>query len=69
NHTVTIRPVSVGPSNGNTQAVQGVEPGELIAADNFNRLQEGARVQPAEATEPRRSNPGNNVAVGTAGGP
>ncbi|HEV2207878.1 MAG TPA: efflux RND transporter periplasmic adaptor subunit [Verrucomicrobiae bacterium] len=69
NHTVTIRTVSVGPSNGNIQAVQGVEPGELIAADNFNRLQEGTRVQPAEAAEPRRSNPSNNVAVGSAGGP
>jgi multidrug efflux system membrane fusion protein len=44
NQTVAMRPVTVGPTEGNVAAVEGVKPGEVIAGDNFNRLQEGAKV-------------------------
>jgi membrane fusion protein, multidrug efflux system len=43
NQTVAMRPVTVGTTDGNVTAVEGVEPGEVIAANNFNRLQEGAK--------------------------
>jgi multidrug efflux system membrane fusion protein len=43
-HTVASRPVTVGATDGNVTAVQGVEPGEIMAASNFNRLQNGVRV-------------------------
>jgi membrane fusion protein, multidrug efflux system len=48
--TVTMRTVTVGTTDGSVIAVKGVEPGEVIALDNFNRLQEGAKVtrQPAQ---------------------
>jgi multidrug efflux system membrane fusion protein len=44
NQTVTMHPVTIGTTDGNTAAVEGLDPGEVIAADNFNRLQEGAQV-------------------------
>lgn len=44
NQTVAMRPVTPGPSDGNLTAVQGVEPGDVIASNNFNRLQEGAKI-------------------------
>jgi multidrug efflux system membrane fusion protein len=51
NQTVAMRPVKEGPSEGNLTAVEGLEAGEIIAADNFNRLQDGVKVavgKPAE---------------------
>jgi len=59
NQTVALRPVSVGTTDGELTAVQGVEPGELIAMDNFNRLLDGAKVsvrQPGKEPKPGRSN-------------
>ncbi len=57
NQTVAMRPISVGTTDGNLTAVQGVNAGELLAADNFNRLQEGAKVAPRSAGgEPTREN-------------
>jgi membrane fusion protein, multidrug efflux system len=44
--TVTMRTVTVGTTDGNISAVKGVEPGEVIVLDNFNRLQEGIKVNP-----------------------
>ena len=43
-NTVTMQPVTAGASDGNFTAVEGIEPGVVIAADNFNRLQEGAKI-------------------------
>lgn len=48
NMTVAMRPVTVGPSDGNEAVVAGVEVGEVIAADNFNRLQDGAKIVPPQ---------------------
>jgi len=44
NETVAIHPVKVGPSEGDNTAVEGLEPDAIIAADNFNRLQDGAKI-------------------------
>jgi multidrug efflux system membrane fusion protein len=55
--TVAIQEVSVGTTDGATaEIVKGLEPGAVIAADNFDKLQEGIRVAPgspaAAATGP-----------------
>ena len=42
--TVEMRTVKVGATDGDTSAVEGVDPGEVLAADNFNRLEDKARV-------------------------
>ena len=43
---VEMRTVKVGITDGDTAAVEGVNPGEVLAADNFNRLQDGTPVRP-----------------------
>jgi multidrug efflux system membrane fusion protein len=50
NQTVAMRPVTAGATDGNMTAVEGLEPGEIVAADNFNRLQEGAKVAPPNSS-------------------
>jgi multidrug efflux system membrane fusion protein len=57
NQTVAMRTVTAGltDNDANVTSVEGLEPGEIIAADNFNRLQDGIKVTvrgPAE--EPKR---------------
>ena len=42
--TVTMRNVTVGTSDGNITAAQGVTTGEPVVTDGFDRLQEGAKV-------------------------
>jgi multidrug efflux system membrane fusion protein len=42
--TVEMRPVKVGATDGDTTAVDGVKPGEVLVADNFNRLQDKGKV-------------------------
>jgi multidrug efflux system membrane fusion protein len=44
NQTVAMHQVSLGATDGSITAVQGLEPGQMIVADNFNRLQDGAKV-------------------------
>jgi len=43
-HTLEMRPVEVGITEGDVASVTGLQPEETIAADNFNRLQEGMSV-------------------------
>jgi len=43
--TVEMRTVKVGVSSGNVTAVEGVQPGEVVAADNFNRLQDKLKIE------------------------
>ncbi len=48
-NTLEMRPVKVGVAEGGTTSVTGVQPDETIAADNFNRLQEGMAVTERKA--------------------
>ena len=48
-HTLEVRPVQVGVTEGAVASVTGLEPDETIAADNFNRLQEGTAVAERKA--------------------
>ncbi len=44
--TATLRSVTVGVTDGNNTAVQGLEPGEVVASNGFDKLQEGVKVAP-----------------------
>jgi multidrug efflux system membrane fusion protein len=43
-NTAQLRNVKPGVADGNTQAVQGVQPNEVVAVSGFDRLQDGAKV-------------------------
>lgn len=43
NQTVEIQPIKAGVTDGNVTAVEGLRSGDIIAADNFNRLQAGLK--------------------------
>jgi multidrug efflux system membrane fusion protein len=42
--SVTLQPITVGTTDGNVSAVEGLEPGTAVAADSFNKLTDGAKV-------------------------
>jgi membrane fusion protein, multidrug efflux system len=42
--TVAMQKVSVGTTNGDMSAVEGLKAGDVIAADNFDRLRDGVKV-------------------------
>ena len=44
NQTVQAKPITVVTTDGNVSEVQGVEPGAVVAADSFNRLNDGTKV-------------------------
>jgi multidrug efflux system membrane fusion protein len=58
NETVEMRTVKAGTTDGDTTAVEGVKPGEVLAADNFNRLQDGTKVRPRRTDDARKKTPG-----------
>jgi multidrug efflux system membrane fusion protein len=43
--TVAMQSITVGTTDGNVSAIEGLEPGVVVAADNFSRLTDGAAVQ------------------------
>jgi membrane fusion protein, multidrug efflux system len=50
--SVTMRNVVAGTVDGNTTSIiQGLQPGEVIALDNFNKLGEGVKVAPRQPDE------------------
>lgn len=50
-NTVTVRPVKLGPMQGEVVAIEaGVTPGEPVVTDGADRLREGARVETADRT-------------------
>jgi len=42
--TAAMRSISVGTTDGNVTAVEGVEPGEVVAVNGFDKLQDGIKV-------------------------
>jgi multidrug efflux system membrane fusion protein len=42
--TVSMQTITVGTTDGNVSAVKGIDPGAVVAADNFNKLTDGAKV-------------------------
>jgi multidrug efflux system membrane fusion protein len=50
NQTVALHPITVGTTDGNVSEVDGLDEGDVVAADNFNRLTDGAKVTIRTAT-------------------
>jgi membrane fusion protein, multidrug efflux system len=68
--TVTVRPVTLGPSHGDTVAVdKGLSPGDRVVIDGADRLRNGARVVMRDegAGTPGASLPGASAPAGAAG--
>ena len=42
--TITLQTITVGTTDGNVSAVQGIDPGAVVVADNFNKLTDGMKV-------------------------
>jgi multidrug efflux system membrane fusion protein len=59
--TVTMRNITLGTTDGNVTSVpQGLEPGDVIALDNFNKLGEGIRVAARQAAGDTRAGGGKH---------
>jgi multidrug efflux system membrane fusion protein len=52
--TVAMQNVTVGTTDGNVTAVEGVNAGEVLAVDGFDKLQNGAKVSVRGASETRK---------------
>jgi multidrug efflux system membrane fusion protein len=66
--TVTVRPVKLGPVQGQIVAVEsGLTPGERVVTDGADRLREGARVEIADRT-PRPEKAGKGRGKGRGAG-
>ncbi len=44
NQTVVMQTITIDTTDGNVSAVEGIDPGTVVAADNFNKLTDGAKV-------------------------
>jgi multidrug efflux system membrane fusion protein len=44
NQTVAMQTITIDTTDGNVSSVQGIDPGTVVAADNFNKLTDGAKV-------------------------
>jgi multidrug efflux system membrane fusion protein len=62
--TVAMRPVTVGTTDSGNTAVTGVEPGEVVAVNGFDKLVDGAKVRLAGAG----GGPGGQGRPGGGGG-
>ena len=49
NQTVALHPIIVGTTDGTVSEVNGLAEGNVVAADNFNRLMDGAKVTVRQA--------------------
>ncbi len=57
NKTVQSRNISVATTDGNNSAVTGVNPGEVLVTDGFDKLQDGAKVAPRKPSPAPPSGP------------
>ncbi len=42
--SITMQTITVGATDGNVSQVEGIDPGTLVVGDNFNKLNDGAKV-------------------------
>jgi multidrug efflux system membrane fusion protein len=74
-NTVSVRPIKVGPTDGNFQAVlSGLQPGERVVTDGTDRLRDGAAVtlpaaQPAAGQGRRQAQSGQPNQPGSQDAP
>jgi multidrug efflux system membrane fusion protein len=69
-NTAAMQPVTVGTTDGSVAAVQGVQPGQVIAVAGFDKLQDGAKVSVSNASggpnAPANSGSGTGAATGSS---
>lgn len=53
--TVTMQTISVGTTDGNVTAVEGIKAGDVLAVDGFDKLQNGVKVTVRGNSENRRN--------------
>lgn len=66
--TVEMRTVKTEATDGNITAVDGLQPGELIVTDNFNRLSDGAKISERKADGSGEGKPGDTGKTNSAAG-
>ncbi|AMP16137.1 MdtA/MuxA family multidrug efflux RND transporter periplasmic adaptor subunit [Collimonas pratensis] len=64
-HTVTIRQVTAGPTEGESTAIdKGIATGETVVIDGIDKLKEGAKVEPVSRGGPAAAAAGSADAAG-----
>jgi membrane fusion protein, multidrug efflux system len=53
--TVAMKTVTVGTTDGNVSAVEGLKTGDVVAVDGFDKLQSGVKIVVRNTTENRRA--------------
>ncbi len=70
--TAAMQPVTVGTTDGGLAAVQGLQPGQVVAVTGFDKLQDGAKVAisnaPGGSNAPVNGEPGTGARATTRGG-
>lgn len=66
--TVEMRTIKTEATDGNVTAVDGLQPGELIVTDNFNRLSDGAKISERKPGEGAEGKPGGAGRTNSAAG-
>lgn len=64
NQTAAMQTVTVGTTDGNVAAVQGVQPGDEIATSGFDKLEDGAKVKVSNGTGAANSSAKNGPGSG-----
>jgi multidrug efflux system membrane fusion protein len=59
NNVASVRNITTGVADGGNTAVQGVNPGEVVATSSFDKLQAGSRVQVSKQAPPANTSQGN----------
>jgi multidrug efflux system membrane fusion protein len=59
NGIASVRNVTTGASDGGNTAVQGVNPGEVVATSSFDKLQAGSKVVVSKQAAAANSSEGN----------
>jgi membrane fusion protein, multidrug efflux system len=67
--TTAVQNVTVGTTDGNTSAVQGIQPGDVIAMTGFDKLQDGAKVTVRNGNGSSGTSPQNQSSGPRTNGP
>ena len=67
-NTAAMQPVTVGTTDGGVAAVQGLQPGQVIAITGFDKLQDGAKVSISNASGGTNANSGAAPGAATGSG-
>jgi multidrug efflux system membrane fusion protein len=59
NGIVSVRNVKTGVADGGMTAVEGINPGELVATSSFDKLQAGSKVVLSRQAPPANATNGN----------